>query len=112
MPMEAGLATGRERAGDPIARTRMDLPPNVTRGVMGDALQHTQGMRGHLLVAFAIAGCAATDVAGSDSAEDFDFSTDDDGKSDGGFNQNNILSDDLFTNAGAMTADDVQLFFE
>ncbi len=52
-------------------------------------------------------------MADSDSGEEFDFSTDEDGKSDGAsFNQHDILSDELFTNADAMTVEDVQAFFE
>lgn len=59
-----------------------------------------------------LVGCAATDVDG-DNAEDFDFdASDTDGKSDGAFNQNDIVGDELFTGADAMTVDDVQLFFE
>jgi hypothetical protein len=60
-----------------------------------------------------LVGCAATPVDGGESADDFDFDASDtgDGKSDGAFNQNNILSDELFT-ADAMAVSDVQLFFE
>ena len=51
-------------------------------------------------------------VDDDEAGEEFDYSTDD-GKSDGAsFNQHDILSDELFTNADAMTVEDVQAFFE
>lgn len=74
-------------------------------------------MRRLLLAALAVAlsqGCAAEMVDSGDPSEEFDYSTDDvDGKSDGEtFNQHNVLPDELYTDADAMTVEDVQAFFE
>lgn len=61
-----------------------------------------------------LVGCAATPVDSGDSAEDFDFDTGDDGdgKSDGAFDQNNVMSDELLTAGSSMAVEDVQAFFE
>jgi hypothetical protein len=69
--------------------------------------------RALVLAAFVLPACATEMVDPGDSAgEEFDFS-EDDGKSDGAsFNQHDVVSDELFTGAGAMSADDVQHFFE
>jgi hypothetical protein len=75
-------------------------------------------MRRRLLLTLGFAaalatGCAAEMVDSGDPADEFDFSTETDGKSDGAsFNQHDIVSDELFTGAGAMNVDDVQAFFE
>lgn len=70
--------------------------------------------RALVLAAFMLPACATEMVDSGDGAgEAFDYSTDMDGKSDGAsFNQHDMLSDELFTATGAMSADDVQRFFE
>jgi len=63
----------------------------------------------------ALSACAADMVDSGDLGDEFDYSTEIDGKSDGAsFNQNNVLSNELFTGtgAGAMSAEDVQTFLE
>ncbi len=84
---------------------------------MGDPLHIVRSMRRRLLLVLGLAavlanGCAA-EMDPGDPADEFDYSTEADGKSDGAsFNQHDVLSDELFTNASAMTAADVQSFFE
>lgn len=83
---------------------------------MGAPLHIVRTMRHRLLLVLGLAavlvnGCAAE--IETDPGDEFDYSTESDGKSDGSsFNQHNILSDELFTAAGAMSAADVQTFFE
>jgi hypothetical protein len=76
-------------------------------------VHHRVGMRRLMvLLALVVVGCAAEMVGAEEDGSAFDFD-DGDGKSDGAsFSQNNILDDALFTNAAAMSADDVQAFFE
>jgi hypothetical protein len=69
--------------------------------------------RALVLAAFVLPACATEMVDSGEAGEDFDYSTDADGKSDGAsFNQHDVVSDEIFTAAGAMTVDDVQRFFE
>lgn len=87
----------------------------MTPRVMASHLHIFVRMRRPVLVAaLVLAGCAAEMVDSGDPADDFDFSTEDmDGKSDGAsFTQHNIVGDEFFTNADAMTVEDVQAFFE
>ena len=85
---------------------------------MGDPLHIVSVMRRRLLLVLGLAaalanGCAAEMVDSGDPGDEFDYSTETDGKSDGAsFNQHDIISDELFTAAGAMSAADVQAFFE
>lgn len=67
-----------------------------------------------LAVAVLASGCAAESIEpGDPAADEFDYSVEDEGKSDGTtFNQHNVVSDDFFINADAMTVEDVQAFFE
>ncbi len=71
-----------------------------------------------LTVCAALCASCATDSSTDDEVEhdpvDFEVEPDD-GKGDGVaavFNQNNVLTDELMRNAAAMTADEVQAFFE
>lgn len=66
-----------------------------------------------MLAAVLLPACATEMVDSGDPADDFDYSTETDGKSDGAsFNQHDVVSDELFTGAGAMGVDDVQKFLE
>jgi hypothetical protein len=83
---------------------------------MGDRLHIVRTMRRLVLLAVAVlaSGCAAESIEpGDPAADEFDYSVEDEGKSDGTtFNQHNVVSDDFFINADAMTVEDVQAFFE
>jgi hypothetical protein len=69
--------------------------------------------RPSLLLALVLVGCAAEMVgSGDEDGAAFDFD-DESGKADGPtFDQHNVVGDDFFVAADAMTVDDVQAFLE